>query len=153
VMTMKIIVFWVITPSRSETASHFGETYNFHFRDQWTSHARNRKKQVASSVEPTHMYWGTISFFPLQAIVTLCWALSHSLQAWTELHQAGFVIHISLRLSPASVGFLHGLLLHPEDGDNMFLRNLKLSPNSMTLQPRRLYTSKHIQSVMEIRKL
>jgi hypothetical protein len=32
-------------------------------------------------------------------------------------------------MSPASVGFLHGLLFHPEDRGDMFLRNVGLSPN------------------------
>jgi hypothetical protein len=37
------------------------------------------------------------------------------------------------------VGFLFGLLFDPEDGDEMFLRNVGMSSDYMVLHPRRLY--------------
>jgi hypothetical protein len=44
---------------------------------------------------------------------------------------------------PASAGFLLGFLFNREDGNNMFLRNVRLSPHYMMLQPRRLYIHSH----------
>jgi hypothetical protein len=43
------------------------------------------------------------------------------------------------KLAPSSADFLHGLRFSPEDGDNVFLQNVRLSPNYMPLQSRRLY--------------
>jgi hypothetical protein len=40
----------------------------------------------------------------------------------------------------AAACFLLALLFNPEDGGNMFPRNVKLSPNYMVLQPRRPYS-------------
>jgi hypothetical protein len=40
-------------------------------------------------------------------------------------------------LSPASAGYLLGLLFDPEDVGDIFLRNVGLSPNYKALQPRR----------------
>jgi hypothetical protein len=47
----------------------------------------------------------------------------------------------SLGLPPASAGFMLGLFFNPEDGDDIFLRNIELSPNCTDLQPRRLHLS------------
>jgi hypothetical protein len=44
-----------------------------------------------------------------------------------------------LSLSPASAGFFLGF--DPEDGDDMFFRNVGLSPNYMASHPRRPYAS------------
>jgi hypothetical protein len=43
----------------------------------------------------------------------------------------------SLRLPYASADFLLGVLFGPEDGDDIFFRNVKLSPNYTALQPMR----------------
>jgi hypothetical protein len=67
--------------------------------------------------------------------------------------KTGFSMCISLRLLPAYAGFLHGLLLDHENGGDMFFRNVGLPPNVTVLQPRRLYSSKHIQLTMHMRKL
>jgi hypothetical protein len=45
-----------------------------------------------------------------------------------------------LRLQPASAGFLLGIHFDPEDGGDMFLRNIGLSPIYAALQPRRYYS-------------
>lgn len=79
VMTMKMTVFWLITPCRSETASHFRETYNIHFQDQETRRSRWQVQWNLLVCWGTN--WGTISFVPtdwvpLQTTATLCWALS-----------------------------------------------------------------------------
>jgi hypothetical protein len=39
---------------------------------------------------------------------------------------------------PASAGFLLGLVFNPEDGNDIFLKNVRLSLKYMLLQPRRL---------------
>jgi hypothetical protein len=39
------------------------------------------------------------------------------------------------------IGFLLGLIFHPLDGGNIFLRNARLSPNYTVLQPKRQYPS------------
>jgi hypothetical protein len=44
-------------------------------------------------------------------------------------------------LQAGSAGFLLGLLFNAEDGGDMFLRNVGLSPNYKALQPRRPYFS------------
>jgi hypothetical protein len=41
---------------------------------------------------------------------------------------------LEFSLQPASAGFLHSLMSHPEDGDDMFLRNVKFSPSYTALQ-------------------
>jgi hypothetical protein len=46
-------------------------------------------------------------------------------------------MRISTATSQASAGFLIGLLFDPEDGCSMFLRNFRLCPKYMTLQPGR----------------
>jgi hypothetical protein len=46
----------------------------------------------------------------------------------------------SLYLSPVSVDLLIGLLLNPEAGSDMFLRNVVLSRNYRVLQPGRQYS-------------
>jgi hypothetical protein len=38
-------------------------------------------------------------------------------------------------------GFMLGLLLDPEHGGNVFLRNVEYSPQYMALHPRRMYAS------------
>jgi hypothetical protein len=47
----------------------------------------------------------------------------------------------TVNLSPDSVDFLFGLLFDPEDGDDIFLRNVGLFLNDTALQPRWPYTS------------
>jgi hypothetical protein len=47
-------------------------------------------------------------------------------------------------LVPASASILPGLLFEPEDLDDMFLRNVGLSLNQMTLQPRETILFKSI---------
>jgi hypothetical protein len=44
-------------------------------------------------------------------------------------------------LTPAFVAFLLSLLSNDEDGSDIFLRNIRLSPNFKALQPRRPYSS------------
>jgi hypothetical protein len=44
-------------------------------------------------------------------------------------------------LPPASAGFLLDLPFNPEDGGDMFLQNIRLSPDYLALQPRRLCSS------------
>jgi hypothetical protein len=44
---------------------------------------------------------------------------------------------VELSLPPASAGLLLGLLFGPEDGGDMYLRNILLSSNYMALRPRR----------------
>jgi hypothetical protein len=57
--------------------------------------------------------------------------------------------------SPASVGFLLVQPFRPEDGGDMFLENVDLSPKYRALQPRKPYSSlgqiflKNINSVGE----
>jgi hypothetical protein len=46
-----------------------------------------------------------------------------------------------LSFSSASVDLLLGVLLYPEDGSDMFLRNVSISGNHTALQFRRLYSS------------
>jgi hypothetical protein len=41
------------------------------------------------------------------------------------------------RLTPASVGFMSGLFFDTEDGGDMFLRNVVISPNYTAIQPYR----------------
>jgi hypothetical protein len=43
-----------------------------------------------------------------------------------------------LSLLPASAGFLFEVLFNPDDGGDPFLKNVRLSPNYVALQPRRL---------------
>jgi hypothetical protein len=45
------------------------------------------------------------------------------------------------RLPPASANFLLGLFLDHEDGGDMFLQNIWLSPNCTALEPRRPHSS------------
>jgi hypothetical protein len=52
-----------------------------------------------------------------------------------------FRIEMEASLSPASAGFLLGILFNPEDEDDVFLRNVGLSPNYNILQLRRQYSS------------
>jgi hypothetical protein len=42
-----------------------------------------------------------------------------------------------LSLLPASADLLLGLLFYPEDGGDILLGNIRLSPIYMTIQPRR----------------
>jgi hypothetical protein len=49
--------------------------------------------------------------------------------------------HETSRSRRQAAGFLLGLLLKPEDGGDMFLQNVRLSPSCMELQPTRLYSS------------
>jgi hypothetical protein len=44
-----------------------------------------------------------------------------------------------LSLPPVSLDFLLGLLFHPEDGGDMFLRYIRLPPNYKASQLRRPY--------------
>jgi hypothetical protein len=48
------------------------------------------------------------------------------------------VSRVSVR-GAASAGFLLALVFDPEVGGDMFLQNVGLSVNYMTLQPRRMY--------------
>jgi hypothetical protein len=57
------------------------------------------------------------------------WLFEGSLQTWTGLYQATYSIQSSLILISASAAFLLSLTFHPEDGGNMFLRNVGLSLN------------------------
>jgi hypothetical protein len=45
------------------------------------------------------------------------------------------------RNQPASADFLLSLLLNSEDGGDMFLRNVELSPNYTALKPTKPYSS------------
>jgi hypothetical protein len=45
-----------------------------------------------------------------------------------------------MSLLSASVGILLDVFFYREDGGDIFFRNVKLSPNYMTLQPRRPYS-------------
>jgi hypothetical protein len=51
-----------------------------------------------------------------------------------------------LSLPPASAVLLLGLFFGPEDGGDMFIRNVGLSPIYTASQPRRPYTS-YVKSV------
>jgi hypothetical protein len=44
-----------------------------------------------------------------------------------------YFLHLRCRLAPTSTGFLLGLLFYPEDGGDILLRNVGLSPNCMAL--------------------
>jgi hypothetical protein len=44
-------------------------------------------------------------------------------------------INKSIQVVPASARFLLGLLFNPDDRGGMFLRNTKLSPDYVALQP------------------
>jgi hypothetical protein len=46
-----------------------------------------------------------------------------------------------LKLQPVSDGSLLGIFFGPQDGGDMFLQYIGLSPNYTALQPRKLYTS------------
>jgi hypothetical protein len=46
-----------------------------------------------------------------------------------------------LSLPPACAGSFLGLLLNPEDEGDMFIQNVRLSPNYAVLQRKRLYSS------------
>jgi hypothetical protein len=48
-----------------------------------------------------------------------------------------------LSLPPASTGFFFALLFCPENGGNMFLRDVMFSPNYKALQPRMQCSSNH----------
>jgi hypothetical protein len=48
---------------------------------------------------------------------------------------------IYLSFPPVFVGFLLGLLFDPEEGDDIFLRNVSLSLKYTALRPRRPYSS------------
>jgi hypothetical protein len=50
-------------------------------------------------------------------------------------------IAFQLSLLPASAGFLLSLIFDPKDGGEIFLLNVRLSPNYMALHPRRPYSS------------
>jgi hypothetical protein len=47
-------------------------------------------------------------------------------------------------LLPASAGFLHSLVIYPEDGNDLFLRNIGLSRIYMMLQPRKRHSSQSL---------
>jgi hypothetical protein len=46
--------------------------------------------------------------------------------------------HFKGSLVPAYTDFVLGLLFDPKNGGDMFLKNVRLSPNCVVLQPRRL---------------
>jgi hypothetical protein len=52
-----------------------------------------------------------------------------------------YIALVRLSLLPASAAFLFALLIKLEDGGNTFLKNVRLSPNDMVLQPKRPQSS------------
>jgi hypothetical protein len=52
-------------------------------------------------------------------------------------YQGGFYTRESLTLSPVSACILLGSLFDPEEGGDMFLRNIGLSHNYTAFEPRR----------------
>jgi hypothetical protein len=58
-----------------------------------------------------------------------------------SIYRAEGLTQQKISLPPASVGLLLGLLICPEDGDDIFLQNAGLFLNYMALEPSRPYSS------------
>jgi hypothetical protein len=55
-------------------------------------------------------------------------------------------------LSPVSAGFLLGLLFDPEEGGDMFLRNIEISPTYTAVTPKRQALQKWRRLIMPLDK-
>jgi hypothetical protein len=64
-----------------------------------------------------------------------------SFQIHTQSHFTLCRSQSKLNLPPASAGFIITLVFNPEDGGDMFLRNVGLSPNYTPFKPRQAYSS------------
>jgi hypothetical protein len=57
--------------------------------------------------------------------------------------------HNLLDKLPASPGFMLGLFFNPVDGGDIFLQNIQLSPKYVALQPRKPYSSRLTEQVLQ----
>jgi hypothetical protein len=78
---------------------------------------------------------------PLQKMVTLSLALTVLFRLWPAFIRPEFPFAVRSVCSLLPAGFLLGVLFGPEDGDDIFLRNVTLSPNYTALQLKMPFSS------------
>jgi hypothetical protein len=128
-VTTKNTNFWVVIPCRSKTARRFGATCHFHDQYRRISQAWNQQKQTTrqpkldkheakeNSVKERKdilVYFGFEVFRVVILENMIVWVLP---QQACRFFSAGF------------------LFFYPEDGNDTFLRNVRLSQNHTALKP------------------